>query len=151
MPFAARSQQDLEPSDGSGVHRIGTVPRDVVLLVEPDAAVRTGLVEALVTRFHVRDAPDAMTAARLLGDRETPRAMVVSAALPFIDGPTFVCRMRSHAQFARVPVVFLTSPKDSRLLVRAIGAGARACLEMPVLPAKLCSLLVRILGLPAEA
>ena len=150
MPFAARSSQDLEPTEGSGVHRVASSPRDIVLLVEPDATVRGCLVEALVTRFRVLDAPDAMIGARLLGDCETPRALVVSAALPFVDGPTFVRRMRAYAQFAKVPVVFLTTPKDSRVLVRAIGAGARACLEKPVQPAKLCSLLVRIVGLPAE-
>jgi DNA-binding response OmpR family regulator len=142
----AKSQRDPNAGWGSGVHRLGTAPRDSVLLVEPDPDTRRALTEALSLRFHVLDAPDAATAAELLGESETPRALVVTAALPAIDGPTFVRKMRGFRELATVPVVFLTTPNDPRQLAHAIGAGARACLEKPVDPHKLCARLVTIVG-----
>jgi DNA-binding response OmpR family regulator len=142
----AKSQRDPNAGWGSGVHRIGTAPRDIVLLVEPDPPTRRALVDALSLRFVVLDAPDAATAAELLGESETPRALVVSAALPAIDGPTFIRKLRGFRELATVPVVFLTTPNDARQLAQAIGVGARACLEKPVDPAKLRARLLSIVG-----
>jgi two-component system chemotaxis response regulator CheY len=147
MPFGrAKSQPDPNAGFGSGVHRIGTAPRDTVLLVEPDPDTRRALTDALSSRFHVLDAPDAATGAELLGESETPRALVVSARLPAIDGLTFVRKLRGFRELAAVPVVFMTTPNDARQLAQAIGAGARACLEKPVDPGKLCARLLQIVG-----
>jgi DNA-binding response OmpR family regulator len=142
----ARAQPSSDSDAVSGVHRIGTAPRDVVLLVEPDADVRRALVKALAVRFHVLDAPEALSAAELLGGSERPHAVVVSASLPVINGPTFVRKLRSLREYAIVPIIFLTTRQDVRQLTQAIAAGARACLEKPVDPDRVCARLVRLLG-----
>ena len=120
----------------SGVFLRG-VPSKVVLVVEADDEARALLVRSLSGEYTVHAAHGAMEAAHMLGTFAAPDVILVSAALPDVDGLSFVRSLRTFAALERVPVIFMTPERDGRLLARAIGHGARHCLTKPVQEAEL--------------
>jgi DNA-binding response OmpR family regulator len=124
--------EDAPPSTGHPLSGVRRIPRATILLIEPDDAVRAALVAALSTNFNVADANSAIAAAELLGGIARPDLAICSVQLPDIDGCSFAMRIRHHTDFAKMPWVFLTREKDANEMMRAMGAGARRCIEKPV-------------------
>jgi PleD family two-component response regulator len=115
----------------SGVYACARRAKSVFVL-DGEAETREAIVRALSHEYDVSASHDALAAAEMMGHVGVPDVMLVSALLPGIDGFTFMRRMRSFAEYQSVPLLFLLPEKNSRLLARAIGEGARQCITKPI-------------------
>jgi DNA-binding response OmpR family regulator len=101
----------------------------VLLVADPDADVvhrlAAQLADRLVTVVHSADGADAL----LRIGSVSPNAVLVAAALPVVDGPTIVETLRR--QGSTLPIVLGVGPADAQATVRALGAGASACINRP--------------------
>jgi len=101
----------------------------VFLVADPDADVvrrlAAQLADRLVTVIHSADGADALLRIGSL----SPDAVLVAATLPVVDGPTIVETLRR--QGANLPIVLGVGPDDAQATVRALGAGASACISRP--------------------
>jgi two-component system response regulator MprA len=79
-----------------------------LLIVEDDCAVALTFARMLrLEGYEVRIALDARAA---LDEMEAshPDALIVDLRMPFMDGVTFVRRLRSDANLCRVPIAIIT-------------------------------------------
>jgi len=101
----------------------------VLLVADPDADVvhslAVQLADRMVTVIHSADGADALLRIGSL----SPDAVLVAAALPVVDGPTIVETLRR--QGSSLPIVLGVGPDDGQATVRALGAGASACISRP--------------------
>lgn len=101
----------------------------VLLVADPDADVvdrlSAQLADRLVTVVHSADGADAL----LRIGSVSPDAVLVAAAMPLVDGPTIVETLRR--QGSTLPIVLGVGPDDAQATVRALGAGASACINRP--------------------
>jgi DNA-binding response OmpR family regulator len=101
----------------------------VLLVADPDADVvrrlAARLADRLVTVIHSADGADALLRIGSL----SPDAVLVAATLPVVDGPTIVETLRR--QDSNLPIVLGVGPDDAQATVRALGAGASACISRP--------------------
>jgi DNA-binding response OmpR family regulator len=100
----------------------------VVLVVEDDELVRTGLVRELGRRqYSVRSAATALTALRLVTD-DPPDLVVLDLGLPDLDGVQVLKMLRSIRD---IPVIIATGRRDDVEIVRLLRAGADDYLVKP--------------------
>jgi len=100
----------------------------VVLIIEDDPAIRSGLLRALEALGHaVRSAGTGMDGLRQAVD-ERPDIVVLDLGLPDVDGLTILTMLRAVSQ---VPVIVATAQDDERVIVRALHAGADDYLVKP--------------------
>jgi DNA-binding response OmpR family regulator len=101
----------------------------VLLVADPDVEVvrrlAAQLADRLVTVIHSADGADALLRIGSL----SPDAVLVAATLPVVDGPTIVETLRR--QGSSLPIVLGVGPDDAQATVRALGAGASACISRP--------------------
>jgi FixJ family two-component response regulator len=103
----------------------------VVLVVDDDASVRTGLTRVLRSAGYEVEAFDA--APQLLGrlpEVAVPCCIVSDVRMPGMDG--LALQDALCASSAPVPIVFLTAHADVPIALRAMKHGALDLLEKPV-------------------
>jgi DNA-binding response OmpR family regulator len=112
------SLEQIEPSLGA-----------ILLVADPDEDVVRRLKEQLanrqVTVVHCSDGAEAL----LHIGEQPPDAVLVSASLPSVDGPTIIKALRRHG--ATIPLALGAGPDDASATVDALGAGASACISRP--------------------
>lgn len=80
-----------------------------VLVVDDEAALRDGLVDALSAEgWDVEAAPNGQVALELLQQRPVDVA-VIDLMMPIMDGAEFRARVRASEAFARLPIVLLSA------------------------------------------
>jgi CheY-like chemotaxis protein len=104
----------------------GRKPRPAVLLVE-DSVITADIERALLEQagYDVVVAGDGVEALARLGERRFD-VVVADVEMPRMDGFTLLERLRGSADYARLPVVIVTSrhsPQDKR---RGLELGASA-------------------------
>jgi DNA-binding response OmpR family regulator len=93
----------------------------VVLVVEDDEQVRTGLVRELGRRqYVVRSAATALAALRLV-TLDPPDLVVLDLGLPDLDGVQVLKMLRGIRD---IPVIIATGRRDDAEIVRLLRAGA---------------------------
>ena len=104
----------------------------IVLAVDDDewilAAVRVAL---LPRKYEILTAPDGWEGLSL-ATRHTPDVIISDVMMPRMDGWTFVKQLRSKAELALVPVIFLTAQDSSQDFVHGYRLGADDFLPKPV-------------------
>lgn len=110
-----------------------------ILVVEDDAAIRTGMVDALsVSGYHVIEAKDGYSGQKLAQAEEYDLALL-DVVLPGPDGFTILRGIRSDRP--TVPVIMLTAKGEENDRVRGLKLGAD---DYVVKPFSVKELLARI-------
>ena len=93
-----------------------------VLVVEDDAAIRRGLVDALAFAGHsVRETGDGLEALALV-EAAVPDLVLLDVMLPGADGFTVLSRLRAH--LPGLPVIMVTARGSEEDRVRGLRDGA---------------------------
>lgn len=115
----------------------------MVLVVDDSVVVRAVLVQHLSDRgYEAVEACDGEEALRLCGDR-LPDVMLLDVNLPGLSGYEVLDEMKRTPEFARVPVIILTTRQSAEDAVRGLELGAHDYLRKPVQPVELS---VRVAG-----
>ena len=104
--------------------------RRTLLLVDDCAAQRDLYEMALQRHFNI------LTASRgdegvTIASQERPDAIVLDVTMPGLDGWQTCRRLKSDANTASIPVIFLTSLDDVDLATQAIDVGGSVLLHKP--------------------
>ena len=104
---------------------LGAPPtRDLILIVDPNAAFRGELADALVhAGFTTASAANGVEGLQLAANVR-PTAIIVDAVMPDIDGASVIRRIRLEPALRTTPCLLLTSSQVKETEVRAFEAGA---------------------------
>ena len=92
-----------------------------VLVVEDDAAIRTGLVRGLGQRGMAVLSTGAGLSALEMVVKEQPDVVLLDLGLPDVDGMQVLAMLRGVSE---VPVLVITAQDDDRVIVAALDGGA---------------------------
>ncbi len=110
-----------------------------LLLVERDAKTRrllkVSLEQAGYAVTTVRDGADALAQLEL----SKPALVLAATNLPKLDGYGLVRRMKDHAEWAQIPVIFLISGESIEDKIRGLELGVEEYLQKPVFVKELLS------------
>ena len=121
----------------------------VVMVIDDEPEVRQ-LLSAIIERegHTVVAATDAADAWRQL-DRK-PDAMFVDIDMPGETGVEFVLRLREDAQYANIPVVFVTAYRERARPLQATGRGGVDVIDKPFRIEHITSMLKQLLSRTPE-
>ncbi|HSN99897.1 MAG TPA: response regulator, partial [Candidatus Nanopelagicales bacterium] len=103
-----------------------------LLLVDADPrSLRVLEVSLRKAGYSVTTAKDGVDALAKI-ELSTPDLVLTDARLPNLDGYTLVRRMKEHAEWASIPVVFLTSQKSIEDKIRGLELGIEDYLTKPI-------------------
>jgi DNA-binding response OmpR family regulator len=122
----------LDTSPPTANHPENTVPKQKLLLVDPDVrSVRVLEVSLRKAGYNVTTATDGLDA---LGKIESvvPDLILSDTRLPKLDGYALVRRLKERPEWASIPVVFLTSQKSIEDKIRGIELGVEDYLAKPI-------------------
>ena len=105
---------------------IGGPPvRDLVLVIDDDAKIRTELADALTKAGFATAVASGGAAGLQLAATAHPAAIVVAGAMPDVDGASVIRRLRLDPGLRTTPCLLLTASSDARdAEIRALEAGA---------------------------
>lgn len=106
-------------------HWVGSPPpRDLVLVIDGDAAHREELQAALTRAGLASVGADRGDEGLRLASTSRPTAIVVAAAMPDMDGPSVIRRLRLESALRSTPCLVITADRAKDAEVRALEAGA---------------------------
>lgn len=124
-------------------HTLDGGERPLVLVVEDHEDTRLLLRTMLeMNGYRVSEAADGEEGVRL-ACREHPRAVIMDATLPRLDGIAATRRIRSDSALRGVPVVFLSGNAQPDFRDAALEAGGTDVLVKPIALGVLASVLER--------
>jgi two-component system chemotaxis response regulator CheY len=105
-----------------------------VLIVDDSATIRKMLARVLrqneVIRGSIFEAGDGVQALEVLENH--PVSLVLSDInMPNMDGLEFLKRMRAKGDWAKIPVVMITTEGSEETMLEAMQAGASAYVQKP--------------------
>jgi DNA-binding response OmpR family regulator len=107
--------------------------KPLLLLVDDEAGLRTGLAAWLSPDYEVLTAEDGNKALDLLRHLDrVPDVLLVDVWMPGLDGIEMVRRIRTNLAWKCIPAIFLTGQTAVRTMIDGIASGARAYLMKPV-------------------
>ena len=113
----ARALLRSPSSEAQGEHAM-------VLIIDDSPTFREGLRDALLAADYAvltaSTGEDGLRAA----EAERPDAIIVDGALPGIDGPTVIRRVRLDAALRGTPCILLTASEGEEVEIRALDSGA---------------------------
>lgn len=117
-----------------------------VLIVDDDATTRRVLSRLLEKRFGavVREAVDGL-AGFLAADAEPPDLVLLDVAMPIVDGPDLLAKLRADPRFANLPVITISAAGERDVVMRMIELGVADYLRKPLNLAAVEKRLVRVL------
>lgn len=120
---------DAEHVLGRVRHWLGSPPvRDLVLVVDGDEVFRRTLAEALervgISTETAARGEQGLRRAATERPTERPTAIVVDGAMPDMDAPSLIRRLRLEAALRTTPCLVLTGQNAKEAEVRALEAGA---------------------------
>jgi len=72
--------------------------------------------------------------------------MMFDIIMPEIDGLELCKKVRSRAEYKKVPIVFLTAKSREQDKLKGLEAGANLFLSKPISPEKLLSIISKTIG-----
>ncbi|MDX2061016.1 MAG: response regulator [Gemmatimonadales bacterium] len=117
-----------------------------VLIVDDDATTRKVLSRLLEKRFGavVREAVDGL-AGFLAADAEAPDLVLLDVAMPIVDGPDLLAKLRADSRFVNLPVITISAAGERDVVMRMIELGVADYLRKPLNLAAVEKRLVRVL------
>lgn len=124
----------------------GTVPKQVILVVEDDADIREIVCELLQDAgYAVMSAAHGREALELLASGRLPRLILLDLMMPVLDGLGFVAEQRKLDAAAAIPVVFFSASGH------VPSVDAACVLKKPASPERLLEVIERFCGPPVSA
>jgi CheY-like chemotaxis protein len=108
-----------------------TPPRDAILVVEDDEALRRMLARILDEIGEVRAVADGAQALEALSVDPLPRLVVTDVMMPNVDGLELAQRIKADPRTKRIPIVMLTAKQAPRDVIEGVNAGARIYVTKP--------------------
>jgi two-component system NtrC family sensor kinase len=106
-------------------HWVGSPPpRDLVLVIDGNADTREALLAALGRAGLASVGADRGDEGLRLASTSRPTAIVVAAAMPDMDGPSVIRRLRLEPELRSTPCLLVTTDRAKEAEVRALEAGA---------------------------
>lgn len=134
MSALPRPAPGVLSAHGSGTFPVARAERPPVVVLEPNARKRAEITAAL-SDFRVHEA-QTLSAANAMLTEVRPRAVVCSMAFDPLELLCFARWLRGT--FGRtVALIVLTPRGDIVQAVRALQLGARACIDVPLDPVRL--------------
>jgi CheY-like chemotaxis protein len=106
-------------------------PRDVILVVEDDEALRRMLSRILDELGEVRAFADGAEALAALAHDPLPKLVVTDVMMPNVDGLELARRVKADDRTKRIPIVMLTAKQAPRDVIEGVNAGARIYVTKP--------------------
>jgi two-component system chemotaxis response regulator CheY len=116
-----------------------------ILTVDDSATVRKLIQFALQSKeFQTIPAEDGLAALEVL-KHERADAIVLDINMPRMNGLEFLQKIKSHEEYAAIPVVILTTEGQDEDREKAIALGASRYIIKPFTPSQLVTLLEEVL------
>ena len=127
-PGAAEWQGPV-PTRSAKVRELVTPERSVVCVVDDDESVRESLPDLLrELGFEARVFSSAEEFLKS-GDLNETKCLILDVAMPGMSGPELYDELKRRQ--AKIPVIFITAPKDETVRPRMLARGAVDCLFKP--------------------
>jgi two-component system chemotaxis response regulator CheY len=115
-----------------------------LLTVDDSPSVRKMVQFTLQAKgFKVGSAADGQEALELLAN-ESFDGIILDINMPRMNGLEFLKKIRSEEQYAKIPVIMLTTEGQDEDKDKAVSLGATAYIVKPFKPTQLLGLLERI-------
>jgi two-component system, NtrC family, sensor kinase len=122
-----------------------------ILIMDADPEFRDALAEPLRSRGLAALGSVCGDLGLAVAKEERPEIIIIDCARSQGSGITTLRRLKMIPALAQRPVIVMTSPDSYQLYDQALGAGARACVEMSPDPQALISAIDCSLGAHAES
>jgi CheY-like chemotaxis protein len=117
-----------------------------ILLVDDSRVTRELIKVYLIAKdVELLEAPDGAEALRMI-QVSPPDLVLADLRMPRLDGYGLCAALSADPKLRKVPVLILTSNRDSAAEVRLRAAGARQVLQKPIQPQPLQEAIQRHLG-----
>ena len=123
---------------------LAPVLEPLTILIAEDSAADLLLLSTIIRRqgHQVLTATNGAQAVELF-TRERPQLVLMDALMPVMDGFEAARRIKQLAGEALVPIIFLTSLRESEALAQCLDAGGDDFLPKPYSQAALRDMIVR--------
>ena len=122
-----------------------------ILTVDDAATIRRMVAYTLKSAGHeVIEAPDGVEALKLLEVR-TADVIISDINMPNMDGIEFTRQVRSRPQYARTPIILLTTESDDAKKQAGRAAGATGWIVKPFGQEQLLAIVAKVLPAMAGA
>lgn len=105
-----------------------------ILLVDDSRVTRELIKVYLIAKgVELLEAPDGAEALRMI-QQSPPDLVLADLRMPRLDGYGLCEALKADPKLRKVPVLILTSNRDSAAEVRLLASGARQVLQKPIQP-----------------
>jgi CheY-like chemotaxis protein len=112
---------------GGAVGRISAVAgagaKKTILIVHPDADLRTRLKMALEAFYDVIEAKDGMEAVEMTTKISAPAMIVSDTQMPRVDGFTLAKILRNNPVMKKTPIMFVSAQHSPQHVTQALVIG----------------------------
>ena len=121
-----------------------------VMVVDDSSTVRLVTSRFLKRQgFEVSVASDGLMALQMLAKGTRPNGFLFDLEMPGMGGFELIAEIRRKSEFARAPIIVISSRTADKHRERAQQLGATAYLAKPYEDGQLLELLESLMGLPA--
>lgn len=143
------AQAEAHALGGGAVGRLSvpvhtSATRKSILLVDPDAALRTRLRALLEAHYDVIEAADGMEAVELTSKIQPPAMVVSDTAMPRLDGFTLAKILRQNPLMKKVPIMFVSAQHSPHHVTQALVIGVSQYLPKTTPPAQVADKIRKI-------
>lgn len=101
-----------------------------ILVVDDDPMIRRFILEALGERYRVLAVSNGLELTRLMGEFK-PDLVLLDVMMPWIDGLQLCRTIKTHPDWTKTPVIFVSGRKSPADVQRGLRQGASAYLTKP--------------------
>lgn len=97
--------------------------KKVILIVHPDADLRTKLRAALESTYEIIEAKDGMEVVDMTSSIAAPAMIVSETTMPRVDGFTLAKILRNNPVMKKVPIMFVSAQHSPQHVTQALVIG----------------------------
>lgn len=109
----------------------GMLEKRHVLVVDDDPIMLKTISNTLEGTYNVATAVNGKVALKFLEKKKTD-LILLDYEMPMMDGPTVLAEIRKSAEWAKLPVIFLTGISDAASIKQVLALGPQGYLLKPV-------------------
>ena len=121
--------------------------RGRILLVDDDSIILDSLGEFLRLEGYETEAVGSVAAAVAAIGKQTYHLVITDVNMPNMDGITLTRSLRALPQFARIPIILLTTESSPEKKAEGKAAGATGWIVKPFQQEQLLAVVSKVLGI----